>query len=149
MANKQRTILKRIIAIQRAVQIFLLVLLVFVAFQLQGKMTSAQFLKVAIATMVAQLALFYPLNKLAGHEAARELETSAPGVPVEKLVELRRKRIFSDILKGSFFLFFVAFIALSPEHPLVQAFIFFTFILTTLTFIQCFIASLKKGMPKE
>jgi hypothetical protein len=138
--------LKKTITIQRSVQVFLLILLVLVAFQFQQKMTQQQFLRAALFTIALQLLLFYPLNKLGEREASREVNAAAPNLPADKLAAARRSRIVSDMVRGAFFLFFITFIVLAPNHPSIQAIIFFTFIFTYLAFIQCFIGHLKRKM---
>ncbi|HWI41166.1 MAG TPA: hypothetical protein VNX25_06715 [Verrucomicrobiae bacterium] len=134
--------LRRTLVINTVVQIFLVVLLLFAAVKFQQALTAEgrphRFLHSIVVALVIQVAAFYPLKKMAGSDVRREVEASEEGITPEKLQELRRWRIFSEMLKGAGFLFFITFIAKAPSDRFIQGSILFTFLLTTLTYFQCY-----------
>ncbi|SNB46916.1 hypothetical protein [Geobacter sp. DSM 9736] len=134
--------LRRLIMIHTVVQIFFFVLLIFMAVNFQetfrAKGMPQVFLNSIIATVLIQLAIFYPIKKAAGREVEREITASAAGLTPEQLKELRKKRVFSDFIKTSIFIFFFTFIAKAPPATFVLSTTFFTFAVTALTYFQCF-----------
>jgi len=133
--------MRRLIKIQVAVQLFLLVLLVFMAVNFQGGLQAEgrpqRFLHSVITTLVIQLALFFPINKLAVWDAKRET-TAATDLSADEQKVLRRKRLISDYIKGAVFIFYVTFIYKVPKDLFILSIIFFSFILTFLTYFQCY-----------
>jgi hypothetical protein len=147
------TRLRRMTKIYLAIQIFLVVLLVFMAMNFQVKMkaegVSQRFLHSVVAALAIQLAMFYPIKKFAGNEAEREIESCTPGLDAAKLKSLRTRRMIADVAKMGVFVFFVTFVAKSPKVIFIQSLIFFSFILTFLSYFQCLSISLKRGIPPE
>lgn len=133
-----------------AVQIFFLVLLVFMAVNFQTafktKGMPQVFLNSIIATVLLQLAIFYPLNKAASKEVEREIASSVVGLSPDDMKALRKKRILSDFLKTSVFIFFFTFIVRAPPATFVLSTTFFTFVVTALTYFQCFNFAAKREM---
>jgi hypothetical protein len=151
--NYEFSNLKRLVTIYLFVQIFLLALLAYVGFGFQMKMRAIgrpdQFTKSALAALVLQLVLFYVINKFASSEASREVESSATGLKTDELAALRKKRLIGDFIKAGVFIFFVTFILRAPDVPLVQCTLFFTFILTFLTYFQCYNFAVKRLMKDK
>lgn len=145
--------LKRVIAIYAGVQVFLLALLVYMAVHFQAVFRAAgkpqMFLQSVVTALVIQLVLFYPVNRFAGREAERDVETCRTGLSAEELAGLRKKRIFSDLAKASVFIFFVFFIARAPAVPFVSAATYFVFILTILSYFQCYNFATRREMRKR
>jgi hypothetical protein len=145
--------LKRLITIYFVVQFFLLVLLAYVGIGFQMKMqtmgTPGSFTRSALSALAIQLVLFYGINKFAQGEAAREVESSAIGLKPDDLGRLRKKRLIGDSVKAGAFIFFVTFILRAPDLPPVQCTIFFTFILTFLTYFQCYNFAAKRLMKEK
>ena len=133
-----------------AVQIFFLVLLIFMAINFQAAFKAKGmpnvFLNSIIATLLLQLAIFYPLNKAANREVDREVASSITGLSPEQQKALRKRRIFSDFIKSSILIFFFTFIFRAPPATFVLSTTFFTFVVTSLTYFQCFNFAAKREM---
>ena len=142
--------LRRQVTIYTVVQLFFLGLLIFMAINFQeafrAKGMSNVFLNSIITTIIIQLAIFYPLNKAAGREVEREIASLAPGLTAEQQKDLRRKRIYSDFIKASIFIFFFTFILRAPPATFVLSTTFFTFVVTSLTYFQCFNFAAKRHL---
>ena len=148
--------LKRTIIIYRTVQTVLVALLIFVALQFQHQFAllgkSQQFISTIITAVVIQLILLYPIYKLAWRDAGIMIEGCATGLTKEQQTALRKKSLMSDLWKFSGIAFYIAFVALAPDikkasgAPLVLATIIFSFLITCLTYFQCFNFSAKKRM---
>jgi hypothetical protein len=154
MANSpDYTRLRRMTKIYLVIQIFLVVLLLFMALNFQVKMKaeglSQRFLHSVVTALAIQMALFYPIRKFAGNEAEREIESCTPGLDAAKLKSLRNRRMIADVAKMGVFVFFVTFVARAPKVLFIQSLIFFSFILTFLSYFQCLSISLKRGIPPE
>ena len=101
--------LHRFIMIYAVVQVVLVLLLVYMAMSFQVSLQQ-RFLTSVIASLVIQLALFYPIWKFAGREAAREVDACEIGLDAEKLKAMRTKRTIGDVVKSGVFIFFITFI---------------------------------------
>lgn len=142
--------------IYRIVQILLMVLLVYVALQFQNQFAalgkSRQFMTSIISAVVYQLILLYPVYKLAWRDVGVEMEGCVLGLTPEMQKALRKKRLIGDLWKVCAIAFFITFVALVPDAkkaagaPLVLATTIFAFLLTCLTYFQCFNFSAKKRM---
>lgn len=145
------TRMKRTLVIHVIVQLFLLVLLFYMALHFQSSFRAAgapqAFLNSIIFSVVLQLLAFYPLKKLAEKEARREVAAAAAGkLDAEAQKALRHSRLFSDIIKASVVTFFVIFVAMAPTFLFLLSTLFFTFILITITYFQCFNFAARKAM---
>lgn len=144
------TRLRRLIIIYRVVQIFLLVLLAVMAVSFQSSFQAKGmpqiFFNSILTTLVVQLLLFYFLNKFAAREAEQEIAGCARNIAIEQVQALRKKRLFGDYIKAAVFIFFVTFSVLAPGATFIQSTIFFVFVLTILTYFQCFNFAAHKGM---
>jgi phage-related holin len=145
--------LRKMTKIYLVIQVFLVILLVFMALNFQAKMlaegVSQRFLHSVVAAVMIQLALFYPIKRFAGNEAEREIEALTPGLDAARVKSLRTRRMIADVAKMGVFVFFVTFVARAPKVLFIQSLIFFTFILTFLTYFQCLGFALKKGIPPK
>jgi uncharacterized membrane protein YhaH (DUF805 family) len=145
--------LRRLTTIYLVVQVFLVILLVYMAmnFQtgLQAEGRPQRFLHSVVVTLIIQLALFYPLNKLAARDAAREVDSCAIGLSVEELKGLRTKRIIGESIKTAIFIFFITFILKAPQDRFILSVIFFSFILTILSYYQCYNFAAKRLMREK
>lgn len=143
------TRLRKLTVIHGFVQVFLLVLLAGMSFVLLGKVPSDVFMNSIIRVVVIELILFYPVYKLATGDAQREVASAATGLTVDEQQVLRRKRVFSDILKGALIIFFFTFAYLSPAKPQIQFMILAVFLLSYLAYFQCFNYVAKKLMVPQ
>jgi hypothetical protein len=141
--------LRRLMTIYAVVQVALVALLIYVALNFQAQLPSDRFLKTVVITLVIQTALFYPINKFANREAGREVDACAAGLTPEEMKSLRNKRLFGDVVKMSVFIFFVTFIWKAPPHPFFLSVVFFSFILTILSYFQCFNFAVRRQMREK
>lgn len=150
MAQPDFKRIRKTITINTVIQVFLVVLLVIAAIKVQQGLVAQgrphRFLHSVYVTIALQLVLFFPLSKAAGAEVERELAGSEPGLSAERLQELRRKRIFAEFMKAAVFVFFVTFILRAPGDLFIQGMIFFSFLLTTISYLQCFNFTAKRRM---
>lgn len=141
---------KRLTLIYLAIQIFLLALLVVMAFQFQAvfraKGVPQVFVNSIIAGVVLQLVTFYPLKRLAEKEAYREVGADAGTLTPEEEKGLRHHRMYYDFGKATIFLFFAAFIILAPAVTFVMSTIYFSFLLIALTYFQCFNFAVRRAI---
>ena len=105
MAQYKLIKLKRLTIIYRMIQVALLGLFMFMAFnfmQLFGKLgTPDYFFKALMISLMIQLILLYPAWLLAGRDLEVEIETGRSDITPEQLVTLRRKRLLGDLWKIS------------------------------------------------
>lgn len=127
----------RFIKIYGVAQVFLIGLLVYMAVHFQA-LLQQRFINSVVATLVIQLILFYPVYRFAVREASREIEASAVGLTVDELKSFRTKRMISDMCKWAYFIFCATFVYKAPKVPFILSMIMFSFILTTLTYLQCY-----------
>jgi len=131
-----------------AVQFGLVALLVFTAVNFQEKLRmlgrGQQFMGAVTATFVIQLALFYPIFKFAAKEADRDFSLIGRTLDKEEMKAFSKRKRWADIIKMSTFGFFVIFMLAAPGDPLVLSVIFYSFILTILTYLQCYNFAAKK-----
>lgn len=143
--KKQRIFIK----IFGVAQVFLIGLLAYMAVLFQSALQQ-QFIKSVVASLVIQLALFYPVYRFATREATREVDACNTGLTGDELKSFRTKRMISDTCKWAYFIFFVAFVyKIKPEFKFILSVIIFTFILTTLTYLQCYNFVAKRLMKEK
>lgn len=145
--------MKRLMIIYLVVQIFLLVLLGYMAVNFQAGLAAEgrpqRFLHSVIVTLVLQLAAFYPIYRFSAREAEREVDSCAVGLSTDALKALRSKRIVADSIKTAIFIFFITFILRAPQDRFVLSVLFFTFIVTFLTYFQCYNYAAKRLMRQK
>ena len=116
-------------------------------FRLKGRADGFMF--AVIATFVIQLAVFYPINKFAAKEAERDLSLTASNLSNDEIKALSKKKRMSDIIKFSVFCFYTMFILQAPSIPLILSVLYFSFILTILTYLQCYNFAAKRLMKEN
>lgn len=145
--------LRKYMAIFRVAQVFLFIILIYMAVNFQAQFVNSgkgpQFLKSVIAALVIQLILFYPINKFAANDAEREMAATDPGTTQEELTKLRSKRIVSDFTKAAVFIFFITFISMAPAILVINCTVFFVFILSVLTYFQCYNFVIRRTMKRQ
>lgn len=140
----------RTIKIFAVAQVALLLMLAYMAtlfqqkFQLTGKVSG--FMYAVIVSFVIQLAVFYPIFKFSGKEAERDLSLTATNLNNEEIKTLTKKKRYSDIAKFSVFCFFTMFILQAPSVTFILCILYFSFILTILSYLQCYNFAAKKLM---
>ena len=140
--------LRRLIMIYNVVQIILVALLIYVALYFQAGL-GPLFIKSIFITFIIQLIAFYPIYLFARREAKREVASVVIGLTPEELKVLRNKRLVGDVVRSGIFCFFLIFIYSAPAHPFALNLIFFSFILTYLTYFQCFNFVAKREMKMQ
>jgi hypothetical protein len=146
--------IKRQIKIYTVLQVALTGLLLYVAWKFQGVYAAKGALKFffnsIFLTMVLQILVFYPIYRFATKEAQGELAAQQTKNP-DEMKALRQKRIFGDYLKAAVFIFYGTFIVMAPEVTFALSTAFFSFIATTLTYLQCYNFGMKKLLvpPKK
>jgi len=150
--------LKRLTLIYNVVQVGLFGLLLFMAYNFMLVFAryglSGYFLKSIGISVIIQLIMFYPAWWLSRQDLDIEVGTALVTVTPEQLVALRRKRMIGDIWKLSALGAFVVFVAMSPSvdkgrgASLILAIAYFGFLLTALTYFQCFNYNAKRKIKE-
>lgn len=147
------TRLRRLLKIYLVCQVFLGILLIYMAMHFQSGLLAQgrpqRFFHSVVAAFIFQVVLFYPIWKFAGKEADREIDSSATGLSDEQLKALRKRRMFSDMVKTGVFVFFVTFFYKAPKDLFILAVLFFSFILTYLSYFQCVTTRIKRGIAAK
>ena len=145
--------LQRTLLIHRVVQLLLCALLIYMALHFQqlflAKGEPHIFRNSLLATLLIEFVLFFPLRRFASNEAQREFAAAAAQVTVEQQQRLRQQRLFGDTLKGAVFLGYTAFILISPPATFVLCTAFFCFIVTVITYLQCFSFAVHKELASQ
>jgi hypothetical protein len=141
------------IKIFAVVQFGLVALLAYTAFEFQQRLLMLgrgnNFMYAVIAASLVQLLLFFPIKKFAAKEADRDLYLATTTVSKEEMKAFSKKKRFSDIIKMSTFSFFVIFLVAAPGDPFVLSVIYYSFILTILSYLQCYNFAAKKLMKER
>lgn len=134
-------------------QFALVLMLVYMAIQFQEKFRLIgrpdRFMHAVLASFVVQMLLFYPIYKFSGKEAERDLALSSSNLTAEDLKATTKKKRYSDIIKASVFFFFGMFILQAPGTPVVLSVLYFSFILTILSYLQCYNFAAKKLVKQK
>lgn len=148
MASYNFTRLRRLMLIYRVVQVVLLGLLLFMAFNFQRLFTlmgvPALFMQSIVAAIAFQLVMLYPAWLLARRDVAVEIESSQIGLTGDQMLALRRRRLVGDLWKLCVMGFFIVFIVLAPDVTKTRAMssvlaaTYFGFLLISITYFQCF-----------
>jgi hypothetical protein len=145
--------LRKVIKIYWVVQAALVLMLVFMAVNFQGLLQAEgrpeRFLHSVVAAIVLQLVVFYPLKRFAGGEVERDVSSAAGGLTEEERKKIRQKRIFSDYLKACIIIFFFTFVWLAPKDRFILSTIFLSFILTLLTYFQCYNFQARRALREK
>lgn len=148
MPSYDFTRLRRLTIIYNVVQVGLLGLLLFMAYNFltafaRYGMQGAIFTSIGFSVLV-QLVLLYPAWWLARQDVEIEVESSAISITPDQQAALRRRRLVGDIWKLAALGAFVVFIALSPGvdkgrgASLILSIAYFSFLLASLSYFQCF-----------
>ena len=145
--------LKKNIRIFGVVQLALVALLVFMAVNFQGKLRMQgrefRFMHGVLASFVVELLLLYPIYKFATREVERDLAATGKTLTKEEITSFTKKKRFSDIIKISVFGFFVIFMMAAPADTFILSIIYYSFVLTILTYLQCYNFAARKLLRDE
>ena len=143
--------LKKTMKIFAVVQLGLLALLIYMAMNFQAQLQMIgrghNFMVGVIAASVIQLILFFPIKKFAAKEADRDLYLSTTTLSKEEMKVYSKKKRYSDIAKMCTFAFYIIFIlGMRSPDPVVLSVVYYSFVLTVLTYLQCYNFAAKKLM---
>ena len=103
-----------------------------------------------IATLLVQVALFFPIRAFTIKEARRELGIGAKATLTDaEKNQLRSQRLLADFIKVSVFVFFLAFIISAPPAGFVLSTSYFCCIGTILNYLQNFNFAVRRQMTCE
>jgi len=143
--------INKTIRIFAVAQLGLMALLVYTAVNFQHKLQmigrGQQFMGTVIAACVIQLVLFYPIFKFAGKEADRDFSLVGRTLDKEEGKAFTKKKRWADVIKMSVFGFYFIFMA-APSDPVVLSVIYYSFVLTILTYLQSYNFNAKR-LAKE
>lgn len=144
--------MNKTIRIYGVVQLALVALLVFMAVNFQGKLQMEhrgfRFMHGVIASFVVQLLLLYPIYRFAEKEVERDL-TLTGALSNDEMNALAKKKRIADILKISTLGFFVIFVMAAPGDTFILSVIYYSFILTILTYLQCYNFAARKLIAEK
>ncbi|HJV36815.1 hypothetical protein [Geomonas sp.] len=144
--------LNKTIKIFGVVQFGLVALLVYMAVNFQAKLRAInleyRFMHGVLAAVAFQALMFYPIYKFAGKEAERDLALTAPKLSKAETDALAKQKKWSDIIKIATLGFFVVFVMAAPSAPFILSIIYYSFILTILTYLQCYNFAARKLKDK-
>lgn len=154
--------ISKTIKIFAVAQVALVLMLGYMAFLFQAKIQATgspqAFMYGVLISFAIQLILFYPIYKFSGAEAERDVTIATANLSEAEFKALGKKKRMSDIIKGSIFFFFAMFILQAPNPSgkaggasvaatlLFLSVIYYTFILTILSYFQCYNFAAKKQM---
>lgn len=131
-------------------QVALILMLGYMAVQFQAKFQAigmpGRFMNGVVASFVVQMLLFYPIYRFAAKEAERDVTLSTSNLSSEELKAFTKKKRMGDIVKASVFFFFGMFILQAPNTPIVLCVLYFSFVLTVLSYLQCYNFAAKRLM---
>ncbi len=144
--------INKTIRIFAVAQLGLMALLVYTAVNFQHKLQmigrGQQFMGTVIAACVIQLVLFYPIFKFAGKEADRDFSLVGRTLDKEEGKAFTKKKRWADVIKMSVFGFYFIFMVAAPSDPVVLSVIYYSFVLTILTYLQSYNFNAKR-LAKE
>jgi hypothetical protein len=140
--NETTRKIKKTIKIFIVAQAGLVLMLGYMAIQFQEKFRAignpGRFMHAVIASFVFQIVLFYPIYRFSAKEVECDLALASGGLSDAEHKVLTKKKRYSDIIKGSVFFFFAMFILQAPNTPIVLSVLYFSFVLTILSYLQCY-----------
>ncbi|KAA0891740.1 hypothetical protein [Oryzomonas rubra] len=158
MLNPDVKRVHRTMIVYRVVQVVLIALLGYMAFNFQRLFALRgrpdQFITSIVTAIVVQLILIYPIYRLAWRDAGIEIEGSVPGLSSEQLAALRKRRLMGDLWKSCAVIFFLTFVVMAPDQakakaaPLVLSCTLFSFLFACLSYFQCFNFSVRKRLKQ-
>jgi high-affinity Fe2+/Pb2+ permease len=134
-------------------QVGLVALLVYMAVNFQTKLRleirEYRFLHGVLLSFAVQLLLLYPIYRFATKEANRDIAVSGGNISSAQLNDLAKKKRWSDIIKIATLGFFVVFVTAAPNDTFILSIIYYSFILTILTYLQCYNFAARKIIREQ
>lgn len=147
--------LRKTLLIHRLIQGALVVMLLVMALYLFQMFAARDgnlrpFYNSLIATLLVQVALFFPIRAFTAKEARRELGLAAKtALTVNEKQQLRSQRLLADFIKVSVFVFFLVFISAAPPAGFVLSTSYFCCIGTVFNYLQNFNFAVRRQMVCE
>lgn len=140
--------INKTIKIFAGVQVGLIAILIYTAINFQRQLQAVgrgyRFMNGVIYAFVIQLLLFYPIFRFASKEADRDFSIVGKTLSKEETKEFAKKKRWADVTKMSVMGFYFIFSLASPADPFVLSVIIYSFLLTILTYLQCYSFTMKK-----
>ncbi|WP_224984039.1 hypothetical protein [Geomonas agri] len=141
--------INKTIKIFAVAQFGLIALLIYTAVNFQQRLQALnrgyRFMSGVIYAFVIQVLLFYPIFRFASKEAERDLALAGKEPTPEEAKEFAKKKRWTDVTKMSVLGFYFIFALAAPADPFVLSVIIYSFLLTVLTYLQCYSFAVKKG----
>ncbi|QWV97440.1 hypothetical protein KP005_19200 [Geomonas nitrogeniifigens] len=141
--------INKTIKIFTVAQFGLIALLIYTAVNFQQRLQAVgrgyRFMNGVVYAFVIQLLLFYPIFRFAAKEAERDLAIAGVSPTQEEAKEFAKKKRWTDVAKMSVLGFYFIFALASPPDPFILSIIIYSFLLTVLTYLQCYSFAVKKG----
>ncbi|MBJ6798642.1 hypothetical protein [Geomonas propionica] len=140
--------INKTIKIFAVAQFGLIAILIYTAINFQQRLQAVgrgyRFMNGVIYAFVIQLLFFYPIFKFAGKEADRDFTLVGKIPTPEEGKAFAKKKRWADIIKISVMSFYFIFAVAAPADPFILSVIIYSFLLTVLTYLQCYSAAMKK-----
>jgi len=140
--------INKTIKIFAVAQFGLIAILIYTAINFQQQLQAVgrgyRFMNGVIYAFVIQLLLFYPIFRFASKEADRDFSIVGKTLSQEETKEFAKKKRWGDVTKMSVMGFYVIFSLASPADPFILSVIMYSFLLTILSYLQCYSFAIKK-----
>ncbi|MBU5611888.1 hypothetical protein [Geomonas azotofigens] len=140
--------INKTIKIFAVAQFGLIAILIYTAINFQQRLHEVnrgyRFMNGVIYAFVIQLLFFYPIFKFASKEAERDFSLVGKVQSPEEAKEFAKKKRWADVTKISVMGFYFIFALAAPADPFILSIIIYSFLLTVLTYLQCYSFTVKK-----
>ncbi|QWV93411.1 hypothetical protein KP004_19955 [Geomonas oryzisoli] len=141
--------INKTIKIFAVAQFGLIALLVYTAVNFQQRLQALnrgyRFMNGVLYAFVIQMLLFYPIYRFAAKEAERDIDLAGKTPTQEEAKEFAKKKRWTDVTKMSVLGFYFIFALAAPSDPFILSVIIYSFLLTILTYLQCYSFAVKKA----
>ncbi|WP_224959122.1 hypothetical protein [Geomonas subterranea] len=140
--------INKTIKIFAVAQFGLIAILIYTAVNFQQRLQALgrgyRFMNGVVYAFVIQLLLFYPIFRFASKEANRDFTFIGKVPTQEETKEFTKKKRWADVTKISVMGFYFIFALAAPRDPFILSVIIYSFLLTVLTYLQCYSFTVKK-----
>lgn len=140
--------LNKTIKIFAVAQFGLIAILIYTAVNFQQRLQAIgrgyRFMNGVIYAFVIQMIVFYPIFRFASKEAERDFSLVCGTLNQEQTKEAAKKKRWADVVKIAAMGFYFIFALAAPPEPFLLSIIMYSFLLTILTYLQCYSFAMKK-----
>ncbi|MBJ6748685.1 hypothetical protein [Geomonas anaerohicana] len=140
--------INKTIKIFAVAQFGLIAILIYTAINFQQRLQALnrgyRFMNGVIYAFVIQLLFFYPIFRFASKEAERDVALAGKVPTQEEAKEFAKKKRWTDVTKISVMGFYFIFALAAPGDPFILSVIIYSFLLTILTYLQCYSFAVRK-----